>query len=305
MYVRGYSIGIPFFVLCRRPTQLTSTIIRGTKPSVLASGHQFAYDSSDFLSIRQIPVSALTICGPSIGKGVFGKCFHASLASHRSVCVKVFRRDKKYTSVFPIEAVLTSKLCHPNLPWLYGRVSTEESKKMLVMSFHSVQGNPRTLYGAIHGETQDADFSRVDWRIILLGLASAVKYIHDSGILHNDIKSDNILLDEQHSDVRCVLIDFGKGCFVAHGKNYKLSNSSKHYYKQYHPQVAPDLIDGHCKQSTHSDIYSVGRVIKQVNDKFLNIPALVSYGSLCTEYLCTNRPSTHDLHTFLHNLLST
>ena len=143
---------------------------------------------------------------------VFGKCFHASLASHRRVCVKVFRRDKKHTSVFPIEAVLTSKLCHPNLPWLYGRVSTEESKKMLVMSFHSVQGNLRTLYRAIHSEMQDVDFSRVDWRIILLGLASAVKYICDSRILHNDIKSD-ILLDEQHSDVRCVLIDFCKGCW--------------------------------------------------------------------------------------------
>ena len=56
-------------------------------------------------------------------------------------------------------------------------------------------------------------------------------------------------------------------------------------------------LDGHCNQSKSSDIYSIGRVIKQINDKYLNLPALESIGTRCTK-----RPSTLDIKTTLHNL---
>ena len=75
---------------------------------------------------------------------------------------------------------------------------------------------------------------------------------------HSDIKSDNIIIDNVPHGI---LIDFGKGCFVADGKAYRLSLAERRCYTIEHPQVAPDVRDGHCRQSQYSDIYSLGSVI--------------------------------------------
>ena len=74
-------------------------------------------------------------------------------------------------------------------------------------------------------------------------------------------------------------------------------------YAVEHPQVAPDLCTGHCRQSPHSDVYSLERVIKQINDKFLKFPFVTSYASFCTNYVCTERPSTDELFDTMHRML--
>ena len=71
------------------------------------------YSQQAFLSI---PFSALNVEKQPFGKGVFGKCFSAVMSAHINVCVKAFRTNKRLVSVFPLEAVVTSTLCHPNLP---------------------------------------------------------------------------------------------------------------------------------------------------------------------------------------------
>ena len=256
-----------------------------------------------FSCVRRIPFFDLRkINKNQIGKGVFGKCYSGYMSSNIHVCIKVFRKNDQLASTFQPEAFLLSKLCHPNLPWLYG-VSEHDGHKILVLSFHGVDGRSYTLHKALHHS--DCLSATINWKVILLGLVSALKYIHQNRVLHNDInlKSDNIMIDSRSSVPQSILIDFGKGCFVSDAKTYTLSLKERRRYAIDHPQVAPDLRDGHCRQSEYSDVYSVGRVVNQVNDKFLHIAFLTSYASLCMQYTCTKRPSSHDLYISMQSML--
>lgn len=268
----------------------------GTKGTELLNGHSQC--TTMLCHIRHIQQSELNISRDDIlGRGVFGKCYKGQLA-HLSVCVKVFRKEAKYAAYFGVEINLLSHCCHENLPRLYGIVSDEKLPKVIVMSLHLLNGNPVSVHKAL---SEEQLFTVENWKSIILSVATAVKYLHIKSILHNDIKGDNIVL-EHHSSIRGVLIDLGKGCFIKDAKGYVLTEVEKKKFLQNHPQIAPDLVNGHCKQSTLSDIYSLGRVIKQVNDKCIKLPYLMSLSCQCTEYLCTKRPDIGELCTTLHSL---
>ena len=222
------------------------------------------------------------------------------MSSHIEICVKAYRLDDRLVYTFPVEAVLTSTLCHPNLPWFYGH-SEHGSHKMIVLSFHGISGKSYTIHQALQTSCQDLSIDiNFGWHGFCIEVYT---YIHSKNILHNDIKSDNVIIDNTSPIPQSILIDFGKG-FVSDGKQYKLSLAERRRYAIEHPQVAPDLRDGHCRQSHSSDVYSLGRVIKQINDKFLHIPFIASRATFCTQYVCTQRPSTDELYTSLQGMLT-
>lgn len=101
---------------------------------------------------------------------------------------------------------------------------------------------------------------------MLLQIIDGLEHLHSKcKILHNDIKGDNVVLSSTlQGSLSAVIIDFGKACEISQGKKYNLSNRQKEYYKINHPHIAPDLRDGISKQSSSTDVYSFGRIIKIV-----------------------------------------
>lgn len=56
-------------------------------------------------------------------------------------------------------------------------------------------------------------------------------------------------------------------------------------YKTCHPQIAPDLCDGRCKQSVTTDIYSIGRVLNAINvNSSLNNDKVKEITEECMQY---------------------
>ena len=100
-----------------------------------------------------------------------------------------------------------------------------------------------------------------------------------------------------------MLIDFGKACLVLAAKAYDLSMEDKAKYAKHHPQIAPDLRDGKCKQSVYSNVYSFGRVLKIVNQEVnIHLPVLTNLGNMCTMYSNTSRSTADELFSFLSTL---
>ena len=250
-------------------------------------------------AIRQFQYSDIQIeQNRVLGRGTFGKCTKARIA-HLDVCAKVFKTGNKYEWSFPVEVFLMLKCCHENLPLIHGIV---HNPNIILTSLHTYENNSVTVHSALY--KKPITEATVDvWKRILYDLISAVKYLHNINILHNDIKNNNILVEKRSTgQIRGVLIDFGKGCMINDAKQYNIGDDNKRrQHKRTYPHIAPDLIDGHCRQSPSSDVFSVGRVIAAINTK-IGIPALISLSTQCNEYNCTKRPTIDDLKTFLFNL---
>lgn len=178
---------------------------------------------------------------------------------------------------------------------------------MIVMSFHGINFKSCSIHTALSKKVKPDDafvphFSPGQWKTILLGVISAINHLHAKQILHNDIKHDNVVVDEHRSNVRSVLVDFGKACYELKGKKYNLTESEKAMFKSKHPQIAPDLRDGHCKQTKATDIYSFGRIISSINEEKVSLPILKSLSEKCLDYRSGQRPSTTDLFISFTNL---
>ena len=259
----------------------------------MQKAHRYTIPSS----IRTIPYNDLKFNKQDVlGKGTFGKCIRGKLA-HLNVCIKVIRKGADYEATFSTEVTLLSHCCHPNLPWIYGVV---RQPLIIVSSLHTIDNCSFTIHSILHGNTLTllAD----EWKKVIHGVIYAIDYLHSKSIIHNDIKNNNVVIQKVSSETQSILIDLGKGCFLPHGKTYHMSDVKRREYKRKYPHIATDLVDGHCNQSKSSDIFSFGKLVKQINDIQLKLPALVSISLHCTEYYCTQRPSTIDIKTTIHNL---
>ena len=97
------------------------------------------------------------------------------------------------------------------------------------MTFHPYKRNVAlNIHNALY-EGGDNKVGEHQWKQVLLGCTSALMYLQTKKILHNDIKADNILIEEVTNDVRAVLIDFNKACSVDNGKLYYLSPEQQKY----------------------------------------------------------------------------
>lgn len=101
-------------------------------------------------------------------------------------------------------------------------------------------------------------------------LLQAVAYIHRSGIVHNDIKPENILITRADNDVR--LIDFG------------LADDDAHYFARTlgcTPLYAsPELLAQAKDIDARSDIYSLGVIMKEL---FGNRHSCIAGRCLCAQ----------------------
>lgn len=143
-----------------------------------------------------------------IGAGGMGAVY---LARHprlkRVVALKVLYdglgADRKVRRAFEREVELAARLDHPNIAAVYDRSGTDDEYLWLSMR-HIVGGD---LTGLLAREPAGLAPERV---VRLIGdTARALDYAHGQGVLHRDVKPDNILVEEFHGIERAVLTDFG------------------------------------------------------------------------------------------------
>ncbi|MED6182858.1 hypothetical protein PIB30_032651 [Stylosanthes scabra] len=209
------------------------------------------YSGLQFFSYRELQEATNNFnSNRELGDGGFGKVYFGKLGDGRFVAVKkMYENNYRTVEQFINEIEILTSLRHQNLVSLYGCNSGHSNELMLVYEY--VPNG--TVADHLHGEKAKSGALSWDIRMnIAIETASALVYLHASDIIHRDVKTNNILLDDHF---RVKVADFGLSrLFPNHVTHVSTA-----------PQGTPGYVDPEyheCYQLTdRSDVYSFGVVL--------------------------------------------
>lgn len=262
--------------------------------------------SQVFIDAVSIPPALIQISESedTIGKGRFGTCTKVCLHG-MLVCAKTLQTSS-YRSKSSIlhEAMMLSKVRSPHICLLIGVQITREPFQ-IITALYSVDGMSISVYDTLCGDNNCIKLVRPSltvntWLLMMKNVANSLAFIHGKSIVHRDLKSDNVVLNKRGETIECVLVDFGKSNYLSKVSRYKLTEKEKEQYRQDHKHIAPDLVDGISDITTASDMYSYGRLLKNIIHYFPLSLDLISTSlqkniKKCLKYNYSERPSAKEM----------
>ncbi|CAD8148014.1 unnamed protein product [Paramecium pentaurelia] len=193
-------------------------------------------------------IQKIYIFGKVLGVGSFGKVIAAKMKSNplKRYAIKIIekRKVKGREDILANEIFILQKLDHPN-----------------IIKFHEVYQNKVNFYICMDycqgGELVDwipkkyKNFHESNIQEIMRKIISAIAYIHDQGIVHRDIKAENIMITNKNEDAEPKLIDFGLANKFDSTKLRRLKS-----FVGTPMYMAPEVIQG--KYDEKCDIWSLG-----------------------------------------------
>ncbi|HLV24910.1 MAG TPA: serine/threonine-protein kinase [Gemmatimonadales bacterium] len=187
-----------------------------------------------------------------IGRGGMGIVYLGrDLRLKRLVAIKLLPPELAYRSEirtrFLKEAETAAQLSHPNIVPIFS-VDEREGLVYFVMGFVDGQNLGQRLHQCERLDGEDA-------RRVLREVADALSYAHARGVIHRDIKPDNILMSEE--DGRVMVTDFGIARAITEGDSRLTATGMAIGTPAY---MSPEQSAGDKQIDGRSDLYSLGVV---------------------------------------------
>jgi hypothetical protein len=223
-----------------------------------------------------------------LGRGGMGAVYLAKdLTLEREVAVKVVRtasHDHETYDRFRREAKTAARLSHPNIVPLH--------------SFGEVEGMPYFVMGYVRGESlaarlqRDGKMSEEEGLRLVAEIADALDHAHRQGVVHRDIKPDNVLIEDESG--RAMLTDFGVAKALGRGETMTLSGGVLGT-PQY---MSPEQAAGQGDLDGRSDIYSLGVMAYAILSGRLPFEGTTA-ADVLTRHLTQEPPSLRSLNANL------
>src|SRR5258706_2080358 len=186
----------------------------------------------------------------------------------RDVAVKILRNqyedDAELLERFEREAQVVAKLRHHNIVQVFDFDSIDE-RPYIVMEYVSGPSLSQHL-AVLHKNNKHLEISEVNK--ILTGVANALQYAHESGVIHRDIKPGNIILTSRTSkiipgeplprDFEPLLTDFGLVRFLNSSRQTSAGQTAGTP-----AYMSPEQARGETTDA-RTDIYSLGIVLYEM-----------------------------------------
>ncbi len=197
-----------------------------------------------------------------IGEGGFGCVFMAEQASpvRRIVAVKIIKPgmdSKQVIARFEAERQALAMMDHPNIAKVFDAGTTDTGRPYFVMEL--VKGVPATEY---------CDVNKLNTRQrlnLFVQICSAVQHAHQKGIIHRDIKPNNVLVTMHDDKAVPKVIDFG----IAKATQSRLTEHT--LFTEFRQMMGtPAYVSPEQAQmsgldvDTRSDIYSLGVLLYEL-----------------------------------------
>ena len=191
-----------------------------------------------------------------IGHGGMAEVYSAtSQTNHKPVAIKVLRAalasEDDFRKRFMREAEIVSRLEHPNIVRVKD-FGNENGAYYIVMELLSGPD----LNCLLKQEKQIALPQTIG---LLRGVAEALDYAHQNGLVHRDIKPSNVMLDSSTIPSRSVLTDFGIAKIS--DAHTRITNTGMLGTFDY---IAPEQIQASAEVDGRADVYALGVMTYQL-----------------------------------------
>eukprot|EP00347_Sterkiella_histriomuscorum_P016417 403353263 len=185
-----------------------------------------------------------------LGEGKFGQVRKATnKVTKEEVAVKILKKnvEDQEDLQLQLQEMEILKVCsHPNISQL---IDIFESKHHSYLVMELLKGDNMSNYlKARQYELKEARVATLFYQI-----ASAIKYLHDLGIMHRDLKPANILMTDESDQAQAKLADFGFSTIV--GPSQLLTDGFGSLLF-----TAPEIIGG-CPYGKEIDLWSLGVIL--------------------------------------------
>ncbi|XP_059642129.1 LEAF RUST 10 DISEASE-RESISTANCE LOCUS RECEPTOR-LIKE PROTEIN KINASE-like 1.4 isoform X2 [Cornus florida] len=220
-----------------------------------------------------------------LGDGGFGTVYYGKLKDGRIVAVKrLYENNFKRVEQFVNEVRILTTLRHENLVTLHGCTSKRSRELLLVYEYIS----NGTVADHLHGKRSNSGL--LSWPVrlnIAIETAEALAYLHASDVIHRDVKTNNILLE---NDFHVKVADFGLSRLFP--------NDVTHVSTA--PQGTPGYVDPEyyqCYQLTEkSDVYSFGVVLVELISSKQAVDTNRHRHDINLANMAVNKIQNHTLH---------
>ena len=220
-------------------------MIRTTKEAPIAETE----DDLEFRRRLEHAVGANYVIENLIGEGGFGRVYAAKdVRLDRRVAIKVIRPDlagaRAFSDRFRKEAMALAKFRHPGIIPIYD-IQDHQGLTYFVMPL--ITGDSLRTRLQRHRVVAPQETRR-----LLVELCQCLAATHRAGIVHRDIKPDNVML-EADAMARALLMDFGIAKAVA-----ELGETNSGMIMGTPTYMSPEQVNGDATIDHRSDIYSIG-----------------------------------------------
>lgn len=188
-----------------------------------------------------------------LGTGSFGTVRKARLKR----CPTIIRAVKEVRKLSPNQTQLIRRevnvlrnLDHPNICKLF---ETFEDEHNIYIVMELIKGRP--LFEELEDNVRRRHLNEKWNMVVMRQVFDGLRYCHHQGVLHNDLKLENIMVDKVNGEPHIKLIDFGMAVLLEQCTGYqsKMCQGTRQY-------MAPEVIMS-SEYSPASDMWSAGVVL--------------------------------------------